>query len=256
MSCHPCPPSDGSQERKYLQKKPVKMWSPQNLPENFAILLVSARRAGKTTLVKSLCIQEPKSWLSQFDDGFIVAFCGNAHCASEYKQFLPGKYVHLGLREDILQNYWKFSDEMREQKKTKCLFIFDDVLVTTSNKKYGVTRTSNNYWLNRLWAEGRHQNISVLLSVQSLSVALAFIRCSDVFICFPSAFYSGQDQKMLTENYMPIANKKQAEWVVDHFTQHEALVVEYWRQESRLWQSRIFYYKVSNRIAKYNAEIE
>ena len=121
-----CHPSEGKPK---FSNKPVRMWRPQDLPENFAILLVSARRAGKTTLVKSLCIQEPKSWLSQFENGFIVAFCGNSHCASEYKQFLPGKYVHTGLREDIIQTYWRYCDELREQEKKppKCLFIFDDV---------------------------------------------------------------------------------------------------------------------------------
>ena len=236
------------------KKMPCRMWRPEQLPANFAGLLVSARRAGKTTLLKSLCIQEPGAWLKKFEEGYIVVFCGSAHTAQEYSQFVPGKYVHQGLREDIIQSWWEHCDACREKgsEPPACLMIFDDLLVTTSNKKYKVTRTSNNYWLGRIWQEGRHQNISCILSVQSLAVALPFVRCSDFFICFPSAFYSGQDHKMLTENYMPCQSKKTAEWISDHFTQHEALVCEYWRQSSRKWETRIFWYKVSKAIATYD----
>jgi hypothetical protein len=205
--------------------------------------------------MKSLCLSEPGAWLSRFSEGFIVLFAGSQHTASEYSSFLPGKYIHIGLREDIIQNYWKWCDQQREEKKPvpPCLFIFDDVLVTTSSKKYNVTRTSNNYWLGRLWQEGRHQNISCVLLSQSLSIALPYVRCSDLFICFPSAFYAYQDVKMLTENYMPCP-KKTAEWISDQFTQYEALVCEYWRQKSRQWQTRIFWYRVSTKIAKYDAD--
>ena len=247
-----------SQKCKVSQKKPCRMWQPENLPENFAILLCSARRAGKTTLLKSLSIKEPGAWLSRFEDGFISVFCGNEHCASEYKSFIPGKYVHNSLRLDIIQNYWEWCDTTREAGKPipQCLMIFDDILVTQSNKKYGVTRTSNNYWLNRIWAEGRHQNISSVLSVQSLAVGLPFVRCSDVFICFPSAFYAGQDWKMLTENYMPVQCRKTASQIADCFTQFECMICEYFRQTSRRWQTRIFWYKVGNKIAKYDPDVE
>ena len=230
------------------------MWKPEELPENFAGLCVSARRAGKTSLIKALCIQEPAAWLRRFEEGFIVAFCGSQHTAQEYSKFIPGKYCHVGLREDIIENWWRHCDECREQGKPvpPVLMIFDDLLVTTSSKKYKVTRTSNNYWLGRIWQEGRHQRISSILSVQSLAIALPYIRSSDFFVCFPSAFYSGQDMQMLTVNYMPCQDRKTAEWIADHFTQHEALVCEYWRQSSRKWESRIFWYKVSKQIVAYD----
>ena len=237
--------------------KPCRRWKPEDLPENFAILLCSARRAGKSSLIKSLCCQEPGAWLSRFEDGFIIVFAGNEHCASEYRGFVPGKYVHSSLRLDIIQNYWQFCDKTRAQgnEPPPCLFIFDDILVTQSNKKYKVTRTSNNYWLNRIWQEGRHQNISSVLSVQSLSVGLPFVRCSDVFLCFPSAFYAGQDWKMLCENYMPIQCRKSAAQIADCFTQFEVLCCCYFRQESRRWETRIFWYKISKEMAKYQPDV-
>ena len=251
------PPSPRPKCRKASQK-PCRRWRPEELPPNFAILLCSARRAGKSTLLKSLTIKEPGSWLSRFDDGFIIAFCGNEHCASEYRPFLPAKYVHNTLRLDIIESYWKWCDATRAagKKVPSTLFIFDDILVTQSSKKYNVTRTSNDYWLNRLWAEGRHQNISCVLSVQSLSVGLPFIRCSDVFICFPSAFYAGQDHEMLEKNYMPTSCRRTARQIADSFTQHEALVCEYWRQSSRRWQTRVFHYKVQKAVAVYDPEAD
>ena len=123
-------------------------------------------------------------------------------------------------------------------------------------KKYGVTRTSNDYWLNRMWAEGRHQNISSVLSVQSLSVGLPFIRCSDAFICFPSAFFAGQDWDMLIKNYMPLQCSKTASQIADCFTQFECMICEYFRQESRRWETRIFWYKVPPNIAKYTPDLD
>ena len=146
-----------------------------------------------------------------------MCLCGNEHTANFYRSFIPGKYVHNSLRLDIIEDYWAWCDSMRALRKPipHSLFILDDVLVTASSKKYNVTRTSQEHWLNRLWAEGRHQNIACVLSVQSLSVGLPFVRCSDVFICFPSAFYAGQDWKMLTENYMPIQSTREASAIAD-----------------------------------------
>ena len=128
---------------KKSDSKPCRRWDPQGLPTNFAMLCSSARRAGKTTLLKSLCIQEPGAWLSRFEGGFITVFAGNEHCASEYRS----KYVHSSLRLDVIQRYWEWCDKQRASQKPlpPCLMIFDDVLVTQSSKKYGVTRTSNNY---------------------------------------------------------------------------------------------------------------
>ena len=232
-------------------RKPTQLWSPEQIPENFAILLCAARRSGKSTL-RSLLTQEPGAWLSRFEDGFITVFAGNRHAADEYRGIVPGKYVHDSLRLDVIEAYWRWVDEIRAKGKEppKCLFIMDDVLILQSSKKHGVTRTSNELWLNRLWSEGRHQGISCILSVQSLSVGLPFIRCSDLFICFPSSFYAGQDQKMLEQCYMPIADRKMAKLICESYTQHEAMVCSYWRQVSRKWQTRIFWYKVKRNVVR------
>ena len=166
--------------------------------------------------------------------------------------------MHVGFRDDIIQAYWEHCNQLRTKGKEppKCLLICDDIMVTRSNKKYGVTRTSDNYWLNRVYAEGRHQNISVVLSVQSLSVGLPFVRCADVFMCFPSAIHAYQDIKMITENYVPMGNRRAAEALLDHFTQYQALVVEYWRQSSRRWQTRIKWYTIPQNFATCNVNLD
>ena len=176
---------------------------------------------------------------------------GTEHCAREYSSFLPGKYVHVGFREDILESYWAHCNTLRTQGKEPppTLLICDDILVTRSSKKHGVTRTSDNFWLNRVYAEGRHQNMSVILSVQSMSIGLPFVRCADLFVTFPSSLFAYQDVKMVCENYVPIGNRKLAESLLDEFTQYEALVVEYWRQSSRRWKERVRWYTVSGNFA-------
>ena len=60
---------------------------------------------------------------------------------------------------------------------------------------------------------------------------------------------------MLTENYMPCQDRKTASQIADCFTQHEALVCEYFRQQSRRWETRIFWYKVPGNIAKYTPDV-
>ena len=72
----------------------------------------------------------------------------------------------------------------------------------------------------------------------------------------PSAFYAGQDQEMLTKNYMPTPDRRTAELIADCFTQFECLVCEYWRQESRKWQTRIKWFRVPGKIATSQINIE
>ena len=75
---------------------------------------------------------------------FIIVFAGNAHCGREYsKAGVPAKYIHIGLEEEVIKEYWEWVDKQMELGKPvpNTLFIFDDVLCMTSSKKWGKTRT-------------------------------------------------------------------------------------------------------------------
>lgn len=198
----------------------------------------------------------PGGWLEQFENGFILVFAGNRHCAQEYERMgVPGKYVHSSLRTDILEEWWNHCNELRDKGKVppKTLMIFDDVLVTASSKKYKQTRTSQEFYLNKIWSEGRHQEISALLSVQSMTVALPFVRCSDCFLCAPASLYAHQDIKMLTENYCP-CDRKTALALSEKFGAHEFMCCDFFRMTSRNWRGRVFRHKVTKDIVRYESE--
>ena len=199
-------------EKKY--KSPLEAWDPNQVVENFSMLCVGSRRAGKSVFIRSMLISREADWLNKFD--FIIVFCGNQHCANEYKKIgVPDKYIHITLKEEVIKEYWEFVDSQLKKSKPipKTLFLFDDVLCMTSSKKWGKTRTSDCYWLGRLFNEGRHINASCCLVVQQIGIGLRFLRNADVACFFGSAINCGQDLKNIRLHYLP-CDSKTANWIL------------------------------------------
>ena len=85
--------------------------------------------------MRSLLVQRPNDWLSAYD--FIIVFAGNAHCGREYsKAGVPAKYIHIGLDEEVIKEYWQWVDKIGKPGPNS-LFIFGDVLCMTSSQKMG-----------------------------------------------------------------------------------------------------------------------
>ena len=113
-------------ENKTL-KSLLPFFDPNELPEFPFIFLVAPRRSGKTTLIKNLVLNY---FWNKYD--FIVAICGNYHCAREYTKSgaVVEKYCHGSYNHEILQKWFEKSDKLLKQGKElpKTLFILDDVL--------------------------------------------------------------------------------------------------------------------------------
>ena len=237
-----------------VQKKfkcPLEAWDPSKIVPDWSMLVVGSRRAGKSVLIRSLLLKRPGDWLSKYD--FIVVMAGNGHCAREYQRAgCPEKYIHVGLKEQLISDYWTWVEgQLKEGRPIpKTLWIFDDVLCMTSSKKWSKTRTSDCYWLGRLFNEGRHIRASVCLCIQQIGVGLRFLRCSDVACFFGSALNCGQDVKNVRQHYLP-CDSKTADWILNSCYKHDVIVCEYFRQESRDWKDRIKIYRVSKDIVSY-----
>ena len=180
--------------------------------------------------------------------------CGNQHCANDYiKCGIPSKYIHIGLNETILKNYWDWVDRQQKEMKPipKSLFIFDDVLCMTSSKKWNRQRTSDCYMLGRLFNEGRHINASVILVVQQVGIGLRFLRCSDVACFFGSSINCGQDMKSIRDHYLP-TDRKNANWILQSCYKHDVIVCEYFRQESHDWKNKIKLFRANKQIVAFD----
>ena len=230
-------------ENKTL-KKLLPFFNPEELPEHPFIFLVAPRRAGKTTLVKSLILNH---FWEKYD--IIVGICGNWHCAREYIKSgaIVEKYCHGKYNPEILKNWFQKSDEILKSGKDlpKTLFILDDVLVLNSIKNEQ-RRTSNDPYISRLAVQGRHYNAATILIVQSWSVALGYVRNADVVAVSPSSLYAGSDFESLVKNYMTGTNLAQNKEILELFNKHDFLVLRYYlatRDQSKL----LSWYRVAKR---------
>ena len=221
-------------ENKTL-KALLPFFDPNELPTNPFIFVCAPRRAGKTTLVKHLVLEH---FWDKVD--IIVGICGNFHCAREYTKSgaIVEKYCHGKYDPNILKAFFEKSDQLlREGKELpRTLFVLDDCLVLNSIKNEQ-RRTSNDPYISRLAVQGRHYSATTILIVQSWSVALGFVRQSDLVLVSPTSLYAGSDFEALTKNYMTGSNKHTNREILELFGRHDFLVLRYYlatRDQSKL----------------------
>ena len=223
-------------ENKAL-KSVLPFFDPSEMPEYPFIFVCSARRAGKSSLVRHLV----STYLWERHD-FVIGICGNHHTAQEYIRsgVIPEKYCHGSYSQEVLKHWFEKCDSLLKQGKTlpSTLFIIDDALVTNSIK--GETRTTrSDPYLSKLAISGRHYRSSVILIVQSWggSGGISFCRNSDIVLVSPSSLYAGADFENLYKLYMTGTNAKQNKELLDLFGRYDFLVLRYYkttRDQSKL----------------------
>ena len=116
--------------------------------------------------------------------------------------FFVEKYCHGRYNRDILKNWFAKCDKLLKAGKElpRTLFVLDDILVLNSIKNEQ-RRTSNDPYISRLAVAGRHYNAGTILIVQSWSIALSFVRNSDLVMVCPSSLYAGSDFEQLMKKY-------------------------------------------------------
>lgn len=127
---------------------------------NFSCLLIGSRKSGKSFLVKSLF----KKYLSKYYHYYVIA-CPSKKLRDEYrkltKSLLVFDYENAKKSLSLLRKH----NENRKEKGLKMqniLFILDDV---------ACRKNRYDSYLDILYANGRHENISIIYITQSMKWA-------------------------------------------------------------------------------------
>ena len=131
----------------------------EKLPKFFTISVASKRNSGKTVLVSELI----KNLLSHKRVDMCVVMSGSARLNEDYS-FLPPKLV-IPFSERILANAWATQEKKKQKDRQHILFVMDDCLATPEAVR--------NPMLTKIWALGRHVNLSAILISQHTAVLLS-----------------------------------------------------------------------------------
>ena len=131
----------------------------KKLPRFFTISVASKRNSGKTVLVSELI----RALLKQKKVDMCIVMSGSAKLNDDYN-FLPAKLV-IPFSERLLVNAWNAQEKRKPKDRPHILFVFDDCLASPEAVR--------NPMLTKIWALGRHVNLSAILISQHTAVLLS-----------------------------------------------------------------------------------
>jgi len=230
-----------------MSSKSLKFWNPKTLPKNFIIYILAPKRAGKSSLILDIVLNDLEN---RFD--FVVVLCGNPHSAKTYKKHLPAKYVHERYDNKILTEFYRETDILikTDRKVPKTLWILDDCLRMRKTREQ--SRTGDDPMLHRAFTEHRHYNMSLILVSQNMACNTAsWVRGSDALITAPASLHNGNDFLSICKDYTGDALNWQSTMVLlETFKKYEFLVVRY-HPASRKKDEMLRYYKVNKTFVAY-----
>lgn len=161
---------------KYYTKKNVL----SSLPARIVILGKSALSGKTNFLVNILCQDNPEFYLNDFlgeNIWLVSASIGTDDKLSKLIDFklIPEENLMKKYNEDDLNDIYdeieeKFKEDVKNKEKVNYLIILDDISFSgcLKNKTHGI--------INKLFSNGRHLNISVILTSQKYSDILTSAR--------------------------------------------------------------------------------
>lgn len=183
----------------------VKDYNFTNLPENFAVLISSPRRAGKSHLMKFL--------LMFVKDRFDKCYCFSESCdlQNDIYDYVPEGNRFNTFDEDVLRGIIKFQEDNKktnnklkekDRNYSKVLIILDDII--------GDPKVRKSRLLNNIFSRGRHSNLSVIILSQTNSTRHGFPRVilenTDIAISFLN--HNQFSRETFVEYFMSVENKK------------------------------------------------
>jgi len=139
----------------------MKKWNPKRLPENFSALVVSPRRYGKTTFVRDVLHRLKGSKLKRYEYDLVLLFSETCRANPQFPE-IPTGFQYDYMNDDLLAQLMDSQQRKKEKglKMAKVLVIIDDCAGTMR----GSVKSKN---LNRLFLNGRHFGISLIVLTQS-----------------------------------------------------------------------------------------
>lgn len=238
----------------------VKEYDFSKLPERFAILMCSQRRAGKTHLCKHLLYFVK----NRFDHAYL--FSKTAFLQEDAYDFIPEQNKVAGFDyqrlADIVQNQKKLKEynlklPKDQRKNIEVLIILDDVIADKA-----VRAGPGGAVINELFTNGRHCNISIICISQSISTRYGFSGAvrenCDVAIAF--MIQDQYSRETFCEKYLSIESKKAGMILLNSITCADdpftAIVADKSIQNIRSYKDYVFKIKAPEKLKNFKIGVE
>lgn len=164
-------------------------WDPIMSLKNklFSMVITGSRREGKSYMIKH--IYEKCNFGNEY--AFTIVFTENADNMDYMSEYISGDLFFKEFDPDIIERIKKlnYAFEVKGIKK-KFLIIIDDCL-----------DTKNDLSMKKLYAMGRHENISIIFSIQKTTLIDTTCRNnSDLILITRSK--SANEKKSIIDNFM------------------------------------------------------
>lgn len=128
-------------------------FKPNKIPHDSTIAVISKRRTGKSTLIRSLiCETKPTR---------IMAFIGSASATTFYNDFIPELFIYEEWDEEVIMRVIAYQEKHYDgTRKMALTIVIDDFGFDKKVMQSSVLR--------RLFQNGRHLGIQVIISLQFL----------------------------------------------------------------------------------------
>jgi hypothetical protein len=207
----------------------LQVWdvNKNRFPDNFFVLLEGSRRSGKSNFMGYL--------LYHYQDAFdLVVVMTNTDMNNYWQPRVSNKFVHNGWKPDLVAIMLKKQRaSILEQKKLEAYGVKDlkkaDRILLILDDIVGDRRhIHEDTILNNLAVEGRHSNISVLLSTQEpRAIGTALRNNADVAIIFQQKGKRAKESVIEDFLMFKCENKMQAEDILKTYTKnHDCIIVE------------------------------
>lgn len=185
----------------------------ENIPNHPAILAAGKRRTGKSTSLDNLMFQT----MQHIPFGMVMS---DTTTNGFWQQRVPPRYVFQGWRSDILQALVARQNRLidkygRDDPRTSAFIIFDDVIADQTAIRYSKE-------INQFFVQGRHLNITVLITTQYMKGIGPMVRGNmDIVIIQP--IYAINDRETIQGLFGAFIPKKDFLRLMDEVVYAEEL---------------------------------
>lgn len=194
------------------------------LTGSFNMVVLGHKHTGKSTLMKDILYHLHQNKIPR-----VVVFSGTEEGNDFYQRFVPASYIHAGLDLDRLKTVvdaqrkivksCRSMEGRCEPIDTRLVIVLDDIMY----KKHA-TKTEI---FGELFMNGRHWNVSILLSCQYIMLLDVACRSNvDYLVCLREQV--PRNRQKLYENFFGMFSRRQDFYhVLDECTKnYEALILD------------------------------
>jgi len=218
-------------------------WTP-HFKKYFSMIISAPRWSGKSYLLKHLLNEY---LIKDYD---LICVMTNQHGIDYYGEFIPGELLFVGFHEDVITKIKEIQHSLIRKggKMLDILIIFDDVIGGTGKKN-----VRNADAITQIFANGRHDNISIIFIIQDITFLNTKNRGNcDLFVSFYEK--SNRAKEFVIDSYMSglideddlgkVSEKTFLKKIMRNTCQnYQCIVIDYLNQNSNNFKEIIYKYK-------------